>query len=288
MLRSPLTPILRSPLGSPLERRRGGTVVPAFDPVAVFGADLVTWYGNSIHELWAAQSTGGPVTLYQDSAGATPVTATGQSVGRVVDQSGNGYHLTQTNATSRPILSVDGSAKAFLAFDGTNDRLQTTSAVSMGGATAASMLLAYLVNANHFGVVAQLSFSISATGNLSVYRNSGVSRHYTNGGTNVYGEYTQAAGQKFIECSLHDHSLSGVANEIVVRANGTQRTLTTSGTDSGTGAFANDVLYVGRSGVDTDPFSGAIYTLPILIKRKATTADCEAFEAEVNGQIGAY
>lgn len=97
-----------------------------------------------------------------------------------------------------------------------------------------------------------------------------------------------AAGQKIIECSLHDHLLSGVANEIVVRANGSQRTLTTSGTDSGTGAFANDVMYVGRSGLNTDPFNGAIYTLPILVKRKATTAECEAFETTVNGQIGAY
>lgn len=285
MLRSPIQPILRSPLGSPLERRRGGAT---FNPVAVFGSDLVTWYGNSVDDLWRAQSSGGPVTLYQDSAGLTPVTATGQSVGWVVDQSGNGYHLTQSTATSRPILNLDAQGKAALYFDGTDDRLQTASSVNMGGATSASMLLSYLVNADHYGVVAQLSFWITASGNLTVYRNAGFARHYTNGGTSVYVEYAQATNAKIIECSLHDHSLSGVASEIVVRSNGSQLTTTASGTDSGTGAFANDVMYIGRSGTNIDPLNGRVYTLPILVKRKATTTECEAFEKSVNGQIGAY
>ena len=287
MIRSPIRSPLSIAIRSLFDRRSSGGAA-TFNPVAVFGSSLATWYGNSVDELWAAQSTGGPVTLYQDNAGATPVTAIGQSVGRVNDLSGNGYNLIQATAAARPILSLDGTSKAYLSFDGVNDRLQTSSAVNMGGATAASMLVAYLANINHYGLVSQLSFSTSASGNLSILRSLGVVQHYTSGGTSVYGQYTQAASQKFIECSLHDHALSGVANEIVVRANGTQRTLATSGTDSGTGAFANDVMYVGQNGINTDPFNGAIYTLPMLIKRKATTAECEAFEAAVNARILAY
>jgi hypothetical protein len=80
--------------------------VSGFDPVLTFGADLVTWYGNSVDDLWQAQSTGGAVTLYQDNAGATSVTALEQTVGRINDLSGNGYHLTQSTPASRSILSA--------------------------------------------------------------------------------------------------------------------------------------------------------------------------------------
>lgn len=42
-------------------------------------------------------------TLFQDSAGTTPVTASGQQVGRMLDKSGRGNHATQPTAGSRPI-----------------------------------------------------------------------------------------------------------------------------------------------------------------------------------------
>jgi len=103
MLRSPLSSPLRSPLSSPLAARRGGG---AYNPVAVYGADLVTWYGNSVDDLWRDQAAGGPVTLYQDNAGATPITSLEQTVGRINDLSGNGHHLSQSTPTSRGRLSA--------------------------------------------------------------------------------------------------------------------------------------------------------------------------------------
>jgi len=87
-----------------LAARRGGGA--SYNPVAVFGADLVTWYGNSVDDLWQAQSTGGAVTLYQDNAGSTPVTALEQTVGQINDLSGNGYHLRQSTASKRARLSA--------------------------------------------------------------------------------------------------------------------------------------------------------------------------------------
>ena len=44
-------------------------------------------------------------TLFQDSAGATPVTAVEQQVGRMLDKSGRGNHATQVTATKRPVYS---------------------------------------------------------------------------------------------------------------------------------------------------------------------------------------
>lgn len=44
-------------------------------------------------------------TLFQDSAGTTPVTAVEQPVGRILDKSGRGNHATQVTTTKRPIYS---------------------------------------------------------------------------------------------------------------------------------------------------------------------------------------
>lgn len=46
-------------------------------------------------------------TLFQDSAGTTPVTAAGQSVGLVLDKSGRGHHATQATAAARPTYGVE-------------------------------------------------------------------------------------------------------------------------------------------------------------------------------------
>ena len=45
-------------------------------------------------------------TMFQDSAGTTPVTAAGQPVGCILDKSGNGFHATQSTAASRPTYGV--------------------------------------------------------------------------------------------------------------------------------------------------------------------------------------
>lgn len=72
-------------------------------------------------------------TLFQDSAGTTPVTATGQPVGKMLDKSGNGNHLTQATAASRPTYTLSGEI-AWLAFDGVDDYLAGTLPIaSVGG-----------------------------------------------------------------------------------------------------------------------------------------------------------
>jgi len=45
-------------------------------------------------------------TLFQDSAGTTPVTAVEQPVGLVLDKSGRGNHASQSTAAKRPVLSA--------------------------------------------------------------------------------------------------------------------------------------------------------------------------------------
>lgn len=63
-------------------------------------------------------------TLFQDVAGAIPVSAPGQPVGRVLDKSPNANHWTAAaNDASRPTYRLDGDGKPFLDFDGADDIL---------------------------------------------------------------------------------------------------------------------------------------------------------------------
>jgi hypothetical protein len=60
-------------------------------------------------------------SLYQDTAATTPVTASGQSVARVNDLSGNGYHLLQSSSGNRPLYQT-GSGFASLQFSNASSR----------------------------------------------------------------------------------------------------------------------------------------------------------------------
>jgi hypothetical protein len=67
-----------------------------FSPLSLFAA--------SEPGLWC--DFGDLSTLFQDTAGTTPVTAAGQSVARINDKSGRGNHATQATAAQRPQYQV--------------------------------------------------------------------------------------------------------------------------------------------------------------------------------------
>jgi hypothetical protein len=71
-------------------------VTAPFTPLSLFasGAQGV-WYDD-----------GDMSTMFQDSAGTTPVTAVEQPVGRQLDLSGNNNHRTQATSANRPTLSA--------------------------------------------------------------------------------------------------------------------------------------------------------------------------------------
>ena len=66
-------------------------------------------------------------TLFQDSAGTTPVTASGQPVGKMLDKSGNGNHATQATSSKRPTYT-EGGGLSWLAFDGVDDAMEIQNA----------------------------------------------------------------------------------------------------------------------------------------------------------------
>jgi len=88
-----------------------------FSPASLFAGSIAgAWYDPSDID-----------TLFQDSAGTTPVTTAGQPVGLMLDKSGNGNHATQAISAKRPIYT-EGSGLSWLAFDGVDDAMEIQNA----------------------------------------------------------------------------------------------------------------------------------------------------------------
>lgn len=68
-------------------------------------------------------------TGFQDSAGTTPQTATGQPTGKRNDKSGRANHVLQATAAARPIYTVAGSISSDI-FDGVDDGYSTATFVA--------------------------------------------------------------------------------------------------------------------------------------------------------------
>jgi len=88
-----------------------------FDPASLFaGGTEGAWYDPSDLS-----------TLFQDSAGTTPVTASGQPVGLMLDKSGNDNHATQAISAKRPTYT-EGGGLSWLAFDKVDDAMEIQNA----------------------------------------------------------------------------------------------------------------------------------------------------------------
>lgn len=62
---------------------------------------------SSLADLWSWWDIATISTLYQDSAGSTPVTTNADPIGYIADRSGNGRYVRQTGATStRPTYTT--------------------------------------------------------------------------------------------------------------------------------------------------------------------------------------
>ncbi len=102
----------------------GGTLrlegQPAAAPTSPVATNLLYWLDPSNLS-----------TLWQDTAGTIPVTATGQPVARIDDLSGNGRNFIQGTAANQPIYGAGMlNGNGMLRFDGVNDRLTYTGATT--------------------------------------------------------------------------------------------------------------------------------------------------------------
>lgn len=231
-------------------------------------------------------------TMFQDSAGTTPVTADGQPVGKILDKSGRGFHATQATATSRPILGLE-NGRYYLTFDGVDDGL-STAAIDFTATDKMTVWAGVRKLSDVTAVISELS-AASGSNSGSFYLVSGLDNGAAGSGNGYTStargtaaptsaqtaQYLIAAPDTSVISATHD--ISG--DNSTIRRNGVIGS--SSGADKGTGNFGNYPLYIGRRGGTTLPFNGRMYGL---IVRGAASNDAQVAHGElyINQNTGAF
>lgn len=228
-----------------------GGGVSGWLPSALFAAsELGVWYDPSDFS-----------SMFQDSAGTTPVTAVGDPVGKINDKSGNGKHATQSTSAARPVLRQDGAGKYYLEFDGTDDSLSIPS-ISFAGGAGSLFVGSRIAAANHILLHndPQTTYLMCAESGIGADPDSGF-------GTTAYRVNTTTLSPK-TRAALY----TACAN------------ITTVSTVTGL-TIATDAYFIGR--FSSYRFNGRLYSF---ILRGAASSAGEITNAEtwVNGKTGAY
>jgi hypothetical protein len=226
-------------------------------------------------------------TLFQDSAGTTPVTADGQSVRRVLDKSGNGNHLTQANIANAPLYKTSGGLH-WLQFDGTDDFLVSAANLNPGAVDKAQVF-AGVRKASDATTAAVVELSSSLTSNSGVFSvfapvSAAATFTFVSKGTTqavATSAATFAAPTTRVLTGLGD--ISG--DTATLRLDGAQ--VAQSTVDQGTGNYISYPLYVGRRAGTTLPFNGNIYSL--IVRFSSANLDAaviDSAEAWTAGKTG--
>lgn len=200
----------------------------AWTPLSL-GSKLLAWY-----------SPKDIATLYQTDDTSTPVTTNGQSVGRISDKSGNGYHLFQATGANRPVYNTTGlgASSPSIDFDGTNDYLWSgfSSAVSLGTTDklSASTVMSYGAGNTHGDHLVSWYNFASGTGTTDDTQNAAIVRY-----TSVVGGLDAARNS----AALSSFVLAAATRaRIISEFNGTNHVLTANGSAqtgaASTGNFA--------------------------------------------------
>ena len=116
---------------------------------------------SNFSDLWAWWDIATLATLYQDSAGTTPVSGDGVPIGYIADRSGNGRYVRQTGATSTRPTYTTGVPGA--TFDGGD----------------------YLDSVATIGNFPMTIIGVARTSTVGIERGLVSARHSTTGGANV-------------------------------------------------------------------------------------------------------
>ena len=252
-LTRPLTRAITRPLTAP-----GSGGGAAFDPLSRYeGGINGGWYDPSDLS-----------TLFQDAAGTVPVTATGQTVKRVNDKSGNGRQVSNAGANwtlqndgTNNYLQTDGAVRLeSSSFAWGNDKLTLFAAIKPDSAGTTR-------NVAWFGgpfVTASWALELQ-TGGILVYRRGSGSF-----GARQTATIGSAATIISTVCDLAGNSHA--TENPFLRIDGVQPTLTNAGeADTGGGNFGTKPILLGGA---TNFFTGRIYAFGVI----AATSDATQLE----------
>lgn len=227
-------------------------------------------------------------TMFQDSAGTTPVTATGQPVGLIRDKSGRGNHASQVTTTNRPVLQQDAYGRYYLQFDGVDDFLATGS-INFSSTDKTTNITGVYRSDDTGRIVFELSANTNSNnGSFSFISGSNAGftwGHWARGDAVVnsgqIAGVSNAAPDLAVISATHD--IAGDRSRLW--RNGAKGTDGTA--DKGAGNFGNYPLYIGARAGTSFFFNGRIYGL--IVRGAASTAQqISNAEAWMNARTGAY
>jgi hypothetical protein len=238
---------------------------------------------------WAWYDFSDLSTMFQDSAGSTPVTAVEQPIGRINDKSGNGWHATQGTAAARPIYRVDGSGRGYAAFDGTDDSL-ATGTITPGAVNKAQVFAGVRkLSDAAIGMVVETSNTTDSNDGtffLTAPRTNAANLGFRSKGTvlaDAQSASAFAAPRTDVLTGIGD--ISGDVSRL--RVNGVQAAETL--TDQGTGNFLSYTMNIGSRAGSSLRFNGWMYGL--IVRFSAANLDAATIsnaETWMNGKTGAY
>lgn len=206
-------------------------------------------------------------TLFQDAAGTIPVTASGQSVGLMLDKSGNGAHASQSTSGKRPTFYVYPNGMGSLNFDGVSQFLVTGNINLTGTAkVTATVGVEIASGVSSAGMVLEFG-PTTLTTNGSFYITAPASSFDHSfgmrGTTVLIGLVSNLNPTNDILTGVFDISQSTKELELIPRLDGTTlsgASITWSnGPTAGTGTFGNRALYIGSRAGTSGFFNGHFY-----------------------------
>ena len=278
-----------SPFRSGIANSNDGQVYISSGAAAFSPADL---FASGEQGVWYDPSD--MSTMFQDSAGTTPVTAAGQPVGKLLDKSGRGNHATQATAAKRPLLQTSGGLW-WLEFDGVDDVLQTAN-IDMTVTSDASVfvgfsihlidLFSHIVNLGdglQGSVPGGLWCSVSDVGKID-FEVQGTGVTSASAGYNDLGA-ALSVDTAYVQSAVAKSN--GSSYETIVPYIDTavkSSAWNASGTGvPGSGTFGNLPLFLGR--VFSRVFNGKIYQA-VLLGRTATSQEITNTKAFVAAKSG--
>jgi hypothetical protein len=199
-------------------------------------------------------------TLFQDRAGTIPVTAIGQTVGRILDKSGRGNHLTANSDGARGLYQADDAGRPFVLFDGVDDGYITPT-ITPG--TDKAQIFAGVRKFTGVGTIVELSAAIGSNAGIAFEANT-TGEIVSTGpvGARSFATWTNVQPSTSVFSVCADRAGTTAAAEWpAIRRNGVQVSATYTLNGGSVGNFGAFPLYVGRRGGTSQPFNGRIYTL---------------------------
>lgn len=250
--------------------------VSGFSPASLFsGGQQGAWYDPSDVN-----------TLFQDSAGTTPVTAVGQPVGLILDKSGRGNHASQSTPGSRPLYQVDGTGRAYLSLDGVDDWMITPT-ITPGTDKMQVFAGVRKLSDALTGIVAE--FSANATTNNGTF-----ALVAPTGGLTTYQYWSRGTFTRSVTGNTYPSpdtavltGLGDIAGDSsILRVDGYQ--WPTNVTDQGTGNYLAYPLYIGARGGTGSRFNGQLYGLVVRFGANLAASAIVTMENWMNTKTGAY